>query len=110
MDRTAQYKLALTGSPQSLAAVLGAGERDYPICAISLQPGEANANAVYIGSRITMTTSDYGVRLEAAVSGVPPPPWEREFSHGPIRLGSFFVLGTAGQFLYVYAVLWGHNG
>jgi hypothetical protein len=110
MDRTAHYVLTLNGTPQLLSSVLPGNGRDYPLCSISLQPRGTNGNPVYIGATSSLSTTDYGVKLEVPLSGIPPAPWEREFSHGPLRLGSFYVLGTNGEFLHIFVTQYGPNG
>ena len=76
--------------------------------AVTLQPGETNAGPVYVGGRnsagaVTVSASNYGVRLPIAAAGVPPPP----YPVGPdivdhlVVLSDIRVIGTAGDKLFV---------
>lgn len=108
---TSHYVLALTGSPVRLSSVL-AGAEDASLSALWMQPRATNANPVYLGTDDGITSTDYGVRFDAPVGGVPPPPFNvGEFSgtprpspRSPLKLADFYVLGTSGEFLHLLAV------
>lgn len=76
-----------------------------------MQPRATNAAPIYIGTASNITNTNYGVRLDPAVSGVPPPPFNPgEFSSGPeqfrspLRTSEFYALGTTGDYLHVLIV------
>lgn len=95
------HVLTLTGSAQALSSIADALK--LRIRTISLQPGGGNANPVYVGDALTtVTSSSYGVRLEAAATGVPPAPFVLgEFAPGWGDLSEIVVLGTNTEKLHV---------
>lgn len=109
-----QYVVTLTtATPVQLSSVLGVGEPDHQNAAVWMQPRGTNSNPVYLGSTNTLSSTAYGVRLEAGDTGIPPAPFNPgEFalsgSYGarsPNKLSDFWVLGTTGDFLHLL-VLW----
>jgi hypothetical protein len=105
------YVLTLDGNAQRLSSLIADqqphGAHDTPLRAISLQPGPANANAVFLGGAAVSAT-DFGVRLEASAAGVPPAPFILgEFDEGGMRLSDFYVIGTATEKLHVLVVTYG---
>lgn len=98
--------LTLTGAAQSLLSAFGVGDQagEDPACSfISLQPGPANGNPVGVGGP-SVAAADYGVRLPASAGGVPPAPYIFPGAHGPVRLGTVYVVGTAGEKLHIFYV------
>lgn len=97
-----------TATPLQLSSLLS-GADDFQRASIWMQPRSTNANPIYLGIDNTVSTTNYGVRLEAASGGVPPAPFNPgEFSIGkgwgnksPYRLQDFWVLGTTGDFLHL---------
>jgi len=70
---------------------------NFPIRAISIQPGGANASPVYIGGAAVSATV-YGVSLPASAAGVPPAPFLIDgLQGGAIQLGDFYVIGAVGE-------------
>lgn len=100
------HVLTLDGTVQRLDSVVGA--RPGGIRTISLQPNGGNTGPVYVGSTSSVSNSDYGVRLEAAVSTIPPAPFVLgEFPTGWAGLAEVYVKGTNGEKLHLlidYAV------
>lgn len=97
-----------TGTPVQLNSVLSGGD-DFQRASIWMQPRSTNAAPIYIGMDNTVSSTNYGVRLEAAASGIPPAPFNPgEFSQArgfgnksPYQLKDFWVLGTTGDFLHL---------
>jgi len=108
---TRHYVLTLNGAAQQLSSALG-GDEDRQLSAVWLSPRGSNANLIFIGGSATLTSTNYGVRLEIPVSSVPQAPFNPgEFAGGslerfrsPIKMGNFWVLGTNGEFLHILAV------
>lgn len=93
--------VTLTGAAQQLIANITATQ-NIPIREITFQEDGSNGNAVFIGGA-TVTTADYGIRIPVPVTNVPAAPvklgpyaWS-----GPMKLGDFWIIGTAGQKLHV---------
>jgi hypothetical protein len=93
------HVLTLTGSAQRLSTVTGA---ELPkIRTVSIQPAGANANPSYIGAS-GVSSTDYGVRMEAGAAGVPPAPFVLgEFANGWASLDDFYVIGTNTEKLHI---------
>ena len=91
--------ITLTGATQRLSTLLGATD---VVRAITLQPGGANANPIYVGGPAVDGTT-FGVRLEAAVATVPPAPWQLSelFGWGHLSLEDVYVRGTNTEKLHV---------
>ncbi len=107
------YSLTLTGAVQRLSDVFGAAPNiapardDIPVLSVALQPGAANSGAVYVGSTpATLSSAAYGVRLPAAVAGIPSAPFQLEPAGqgGPMKISDFYVLGTANDTLHLLVV------
>lgn len=103
--------LTLSGAAQQLSSML---IPDLPAKALGqpglvqlwLQPDGANANPVYIGGDDTVSASNYGIRLEAGATGVPPAPISLTTPQGHpkyLTLADIWVFGTNTQKL---TVLW----
>lgn len=98
------------GVPKQLsAAVLGA--EDKKRATIWMQPRAANAAPVYLGTNDDLSSTDYGVRLEAPVDSVPPPPFNPgEFAgspeafRSPLKMSDFWVLGSTGDYLHLLVI------
>jgi hypothetical protein len=100
---TRSLVLTLTGSAQRLTTALGL-RSETTLRVICLQPGAANAAPVYLGGS-AVSASVYGVRLEAAESGVPPAPFLLgEFTDGTVHLEDWYVLGANTETLHVFLV------
>lgn len=100
----AHYVLTLSGSAQALSTITGATTR--PIRTVTLQPGTANTNPVYVGAS-TLTSSDYGVRLEAPETSIPPAPLilaDTQGLVGHFKLSDVYVLGTNNEKLHLLVV------
>lgn len=74
---------------------------------ISLQPNGANAGQVFVGDA-AVTSSVFGVRLEAGAAGVPPAPFVLgEFTTGWLKMADLWVKGSNTEKLHIlvdYAV------
>jgi hypothetical protein len=104
------YSLTLSGSAQSLAAVLPtfvAGQQTGPNelswSWLSLHAGASNSGVVYVGGQgIVVSSTVYGFRIEVPVSSVPPAPSIVELGGGgSIRLSEWQVLGTSNDILHI---------
>jgi hypothetical protein len=104
------YALTLSGSAQSLAAVLPtyvagqqAGPNELSWSWMALQTAAANTHVVYVGGQGTvLSSSAYGFRIEAPTSTVPPAPSIVELGGGgSIRLSEWQVLGTDTEILHI---------
>lgn len=103
--RVNHYTLTLSGSAESLASVLGGAEDNY-IRYISIQAHPDNGNVAYVGgSNVALTSGNYGIRVEIPESTIPQAPIIFEsLPAASMKLGDFFVLGTAGQKLQIMTV------
>lgn len=100
MAESASYHVVITLS--GVAEALPTGVWGPKVRWVSLQPGEANANPIYLGGAAVSAIS-YGTRLPVASGGIPPPPHViGEFQDGALRLASLYVLGTAGEKLHLH--------
>lgn len=100
--------VTLNGAVQQLHTALGVLAQNDMVIWLSLQPGSANANPVYVGSTDATTSSNYFVRLEAAAATVPPAPWQiseampnQSVTSLSLRLEDLFVIGTNAEKLHV---------
>lgn len=105
---TVDYTLTLTGSAQPLSDLLpnlDPNTNKY-LRLVWLQPDAANANPIYVGSDAGLTSSLYGLRLEAPVSTIPPAPFSLGELLDPtgVRLSDLYVLGTTGEKVHLLAV------
>jgi hypothetical protein len=94
--------ITLTGAAQQLIANITPAQ-NIPIREISFQEDGSNGAAVFIGSSSGVTTADYGIRIPVPVTNVPAAPVRLGpyATSGPIKLGDFWVIGTAAQKLHV---------
>ena len=100
----AQYVLTLTGSAQALSAATNA--TTATVRTVSLQPGVANANPIYIGDA-NVSSSAYGIRLPAPVASEPPAPvilGETQSQHGHFKLADVYVIGTNTEKVHLLVV------
>lgn len=108
---TQHFVLTLeTGVSKQLSSVL-AGAENRQFSAVWLQPRGTNAAPVYLGGSATLSSSNFGVRLPAGITGEPPAPFNPgEFAGGPekfrtpLKLGDFWALGATGDFLHILAI------
>ena len=61
---------------------------------MELQPFGANSGIVYIGASVTMSTTNYGTRLEIPVSTVPQAPYRLPDTMLPCALEDVYLIGT----------------
>jgi hypothetical protein len=100
----AHYVLTLTGSAQALSTVSGATVDT--VRTVSMQPGTANANPVYVGASGVSSTV-FGVRLEVPVTNIPPAPFmlgETQSQIGHFKLSDVYVIGTNAEKLHLLVV------
>lgn len=107
------YVLTLNGSAQQLSSVLG-GDADDAKAAIWIQPRGTNVNLIYVGTSNSVTSTNYGIRLEVPVSGVPQAPFNfgefagnLELFRSPLKMSQFWVFGTNGEFLHILTINYG---
>ena len=94
--------LAVGASPPQTTAVR---QLDLALRRLDLQPRGTNAAPVYVGQDNTTSSTNYGVRLEAAVATIPPAPYPLgDFNAGPLHFSDVWALGTTGDFLHVLGV------
>lgn len=117
------YVLTLTGAAQQLSAVLpdslvNAATPGVPASGldraskkfdcfqlVTLQADAANAGAIFLGGDDTVSSTNYGIRIPAAVSGVPAPPlFIGPLPIGRVKLEEFWVVGSANEKLYIFAL------
>lgn len=104
---TGHFVLTLSGAVQRLSSLL-AGAECRAMRVLSLQPNSGNGNPVYVGASSSLSDSNYGFRLEAADTGVPPAPYILgEFDDGALYLHDFYVLGTNGEKLHIFVAFYG---
>lgn len=102
--RLNHYALTLTGLVQRLSTALSITE-DSAMRGLWLSAGSANSGVIYIGGSSTLTSSNYGVRLEIPASAIPGAPFNPcEVERGFVRLGDIYVLGANTDKLYILAV------
>ena len=105
MAKNKQYVLTLSGVAQRLSSVFAnpevGGPDDWALRTFTLQGGESNANPVYQGDE-DVTTALWSIRIPAAVTGVPAAPLIiGEHETGPLKLSSYYVIGTADETLHI---------
>jgi hypothetical protein len=102
-----------TGTPIQLSTALSLTTTKHPqYQALWMQPRGTNTALIYIGSDNTVSSTNYGVRLEIPVSTIPQAPFNPgDFSSGrgygnksPIKLSDIWVLGTTGDNLHILAL------
>ena len=99
-----QYVLDLDGTAQRLSTALGLTDPSPSLRHISLQPGAAGGNPIYLGDA-DVSATDYAVRLAAPAGAVPPAPYIIEgYDSGPFRLSDFYVIGTEQEILHIGVV------
>lgn len=103
--------VTLSGAAESLSSILTAlgwvsGTYEPGMRAVWLQPDGANNAVIYVGGA-GVTNTDFGFRLEAGATGIPPAPFSfGEMAERQLYLSEIYVLGTAAQKLHVYAIPW----
>lgn len=100
--------IAATGTPQRLGSTLSAavgtpGAGDM-LRFLSIQAGGANAGIGYIGgNQRTVSSSDYGFRIEIPTATIPDAPTQIEL--GPsCSINDFFIVGTIGDTFKILAI------
>ena len=102
------FTVALTtGTPINLAVALAGGAGVGNVLRfLSLQAHTANAAVAYVGgNQRTLTSTDFGYRIEVPVATIPYAPSVIELGgNGYISLGDFFVLGATNDELQILIV------
>lgn len=102
--------LTLNAAAQRLSDIYGAGTpvggaADISYSQVFLQPDGGNANPIFIGDDNTVSSTNYGMRLEKASAGVPPAPFTLgPFEAGGVKLSQIWVIGTNTEKLRVVGV------
>ena len=97
--RVNHYTVALTtATPKNLLDALG-GAPDNWIRFLSIQAHPANVAVVYVGgANATLSSSDYGARIEVPSAGpIPDAPLVFELPPGSCKLSDFWVLGNTND-------------
>lgn len=103
------FVLTLNGAAQRLSTVLPDttvnGPHDMPARSVTAQADGANAAPIYVGGEnLTVSSSSWGQRIEAATATVPPAPsliFGEGASKGLTRLSDWYVLGTNNEKLHL---------
>ncbi len=102
----AHYTLTLTGSAQKLStAISGDATDSIPASPnfMSLHADSGNTHVIYVGgTNATLTSSNFGFRIEAPVTSIPPAPFIRELTGNSRNLQNFYVLGTNTEKLHIF--------
>ena len=100
------YVLTLSGAAQQLSSVLPVtqrgGAQDEALRFLTLQPGKANTNDVFVGATSAVSSSVYGMRLDPTDTQAPTELGTHDA--GPIKLSDVWVIGTADEKLHVLAI------
>lgn len=101
------YTVTLTATATPLLTLISAsfavgGPRDEAFRFLSVQAGKANTNDAFLGGS-TLTTSDYGVRVDAGDTA-PPIDIIGHYDSGPVKLSEIYAVGTAGEKLHVFGI------
>ena len=101
------YTVTLTATATPVLTLINAafgqgGARDEAFRFLSVQPDKANTNDAFVGGS-TLTTADYGVRLDPADTA---PAYDLcgHYDSGPMKLSEIYVVGTAGEKLHFLGV------
>lgn len=78
------------------------GARDEAFRFISVQAGKANNSDAFVGGP-TLTTTDYGVRLDPGDTA-PPLDLVGHYDAGPVKLSDIYVVGAAGEKLHFLCI------
>lgn len=96
--------VTLTGTSNALNLATALGTQQPIAGWVSIQPDPANGGAVYLGGAgsATLSTSVYGIRLEAPVGNVPSAPFllERDAS-GLVKFSDWTVTGDNNDKIHV---------
>jgi len=121
---TRTYVLTLNGAAQQLSSVLpdslvNPGTPGVPASGldtpskkfnswsmISLQGGAANAGAIFVGSDATVDSTNYGMRIPAAVAGLPGPPLFFGPFNRAMKFEGIWVFGSSTEKLQIFAIEW----
>lgn len=100
----------MDGTIQRLSDVLPDGEGDL-LKYIALSTQGDGSNLIFVGSREseqtsgrTLSSSDYGWRIEVPVSNIPTAPDIVEIANSTYSLAEFVVLGTASDVLHIMTI------
>lgn len=101
-----------TGVAKHLSDLLIGAERDSQRACLWMQPRATNTQPIYLSDDNSVSSTDYGVRLEAPLAGIPPAPFNPgEFviaagygAKSPIKLSNLWALGTTGDFMHILAM------
>jgi hypothetical protein len=108
--------VTMNGNAQNLGTLAAAKWGDQAlgagVCMLELQPAGANNSPVYLaGFGPTVTSSEYGVRLEAGDSSdIPPAPYRLTsdgsyMGVGLIDMNAVNLIGANGEVLHVFALI-----
>lgn len=97
--------MALTGKQYTVTATatqpfpLSAAGLHVPLQEISFKTPTANTGTVFIGNSNVTTTTNILIQLEKGTGFTSGP-----FDNGPVSLDDYYVIGTANDIVYIYAV------
>jgi len=99
--------IAASATPQrlstGLSAVVGTPKAGDLLRYLSLQAGGGNAGIIYVGgNQRTVSSTDYGFRIEIPPATIPGVPIE--ISLGVVSLDDFFVVGTINDTIKILAI------
>ena len=99
------YSLTLNGAIQRLSTALAntavGGPQDEGYRFLSLQPGKANTNDIFVGGS-TVSATDYGMRLDPGDTAAPIELGSHD--GGPIKLSDLYVIGTNAERLHIAGI------
>lgn len=100
-----QIKITIP-NPAAAISLLAAGQKDFAIQGLILQPDDGASNPMFIGNANVAVTDPYMVRLNAPAGGVPPVPVQIMMGGGTslCLLSQIYVIGTAGEILRGIAI------
>ena len=106
IPRVSHATLTLTGTAQALSAAYPSVPTRIPLRSLSLQGGEANTGAAYIGGA-GVTTTAWGVRIPVPVTSEPAAPFilPPEMANGEVYLDELYAVGAVpGDTLHLLVV------
>lgn len=104
MSKLRHATLTLNGIVQTLNAALSGGSA---LKYLALQAGPSNSGIIVVGTTAngeTLSSSDYGWRIEIPTTSIPDAPTIIELSMGEFSPADVAVLGTADDVVHIMVV------